>query len=116
MTGYVLLAGAPLSGGSVTLRPESTQGGWEQPTGSIEADGRYQVYTQGRSGAPAGRYVVVVFSTTSKAGASGAAHPGLPSSQIPTRYNDPTQTPLRITVGESTGPAYDLELNRDETR
>lgn len=68
VAGYVLLAGVPLAGGSVTLRPDSTHGGWEQPTGSIEADGRYQVYTQGRSGAPAGRYVVVVFSTTSKPG------------------------------------------------
>lgn len=116
VAGRVTLAGEPLATGAVTLRPESTRDGWEQPTGSIDEDGRYRVFTRERPGAPAGRYLVVVFSTAPTRDKDGAAHPGLPASQIPVRYSDPAQTPLRITVGDSTGPAFDLELNRDGTR
>ncbi len=68
VSGTVRLDGQPLPRGSITLRPESTKDGWEQPTGSIEADGTYVIYTQGRAGAPPGRYRVVIFATGSPKG------------------------------------------------
>jgi hypothetical protein len=109
--GKITLDGQPLPRGSVTLRVEQPGQTWHQPTGTIETPGQYVVYTNGRSGAPPGSYRVVVFATEALKNADGAAHPGLPQSIIPARYNQPDATPLRLTVSErpsSTG--YDLEL------
>lgn len=117
--GQVWLDGQPLVSGSVSFRAESRgsggggnssdEAGWHQPTGSISPEGKYRVYTQGRWGAPPGRYRVVVFSTESTAGT--AAHPGLPRSVIPARYNDPRQSPLAVEVEPSPEPGrYDLRL------
>lgn len=109
--GRVTLDGKPLTSGSVSLRPES-KGTWDQPTGPIAGeDGHYTIYTNGQRGAPPGAYRVVIFATESGKTSSGAAHPGMPKSVIPKRYNDPQSTPLRVQVGASSGPAaFDLEL------
>lgn len=116
VAGRISLDGKPLSSGSVTLRPESAQGGWEQPTGIIEADGKYVVYTQGRAGAPPGKYRVVIFATGPTKSADGAAHPGLPVSLIPAMYNDPAQTPLQIDVEAGAKRSFDWELTSHAQR
>ncbi|MDP1798512.1 MAG: hypothetical protein Q8K78_13555 [Planctomycetaceae bacterium] len=116
VTGTVRLDGQPLPRGSITLRPESSKDGWEQPTGSIEADGMYAVYTQGRAGAPPGRYRVVIFATGSPVDQNGAAHPGLPVSLIPAMYNDPAQTPLKVDVAPGVKTQFDWELTTHAKR
>ncbi len=120
VTGRVLLDGKPLESGSVSLRPESRET-WHQPTGTLAGpEGTYVVYTSGRPGAPPGTYRVVVFASASARTSAGAAHPGMPKSLIPSRYNDPQSTPLRIVVpsvgsSPSSGPSaepptFDLEI------
>lgn len=107
--GRVTLDGKPLASGSVSLRPES-KGTWDQPTGAI-AEGRYTIYTNGQRGAPPGAYRAVVFATESARTPSGAAHPGMPKSVIPKRYNDPQSTPLEVVVAPTAGTSsYDLEI------
>lgn len=110
VSGQIILDGHPLSGGAISLRPESRET-WHQPTGAITPEGRYTVYTTNRPGAPPGRYRVVVFSTGPSRTAGTAAHPGMPKSVIPMKYNDPNSTPLRIdVVATPLAEAYDLEL------
>ncbi len=108
--GKITLDGKPLPRGSVSLRPETHEAG-HQPTGMIEPAGEYVVYTNRRAGASPGSYKVVVFATEAAAGAGGAAHPGLPQSLVPVRYNRPEETPLRLeVVAEPAAGVYNLEL------
>lgn len=109
VNGRVLLDGAPLGPGSLSLRPEPG-GSWDQPAGMIADDGSYRVFTNGHAGAPAGKYTIVVFIHEQPA-EPGAAHPGLPQSLIPTRYNDPATSGLSLTITSDAPPdAYDLKL------
>lgn len=112
--GKITLDGQPLPRGSVTLRSESQPAG-HQPTGLIGPPGEFVVYTSRRAGAPPGSYRVVVFATEAAAGAAGTAHPGLPKSLIPARYNRPEQTPLRLEVAAApAATSYTLELTSHE--
>jgi len=108
--GRITLDGQPLPRGSVSLRPVSA-GSTHQPTGMIEPAGEFVIYTNGRAGALPGQYHVVVFATEGTTAADGAARPGLPKSLIPTRYNQPDQTPLLLeVVTPGVAKSYDLEL------
>ena len=112
VTGRIMLDGQPLPRGSLTLRIEATGQSWHQPTGMIDDEGRFIVYTNGREGAPPGAYRVIVFVTEAATTEKGAARPGLPRSLIPARYNDPEQTPLHVrVVAQPSLNAYNLELN-----
>jgi hypothetical protein len=109
VSGRVLLNGRPLPRGSVSFRPLGADA-WDQPTGSI-TDGQYTLYTNRQPGAAPGSYRVVVFATEAATSPDGAAHPGLPASLVPTRYNDAQRSPLTVDVTRQAGPtAYDLEL------
>ena len=109
--GRVTLDGAPLPRGSVSFRGAPGGTNWDQPTGMIGADGQYVIFTNGREGAAPGKYRVVVFATDAANTPTGAAHPTLPRSLIPARYNDPQRSPLQLDVTSAAEPrAYDLEL------
>jgi len=109
--GRVTLDGQPLLSGSVSLRPEDGMAAWERPTGMIDAQGNFVIYTQQREGAPPGKYRVIVFATEAVTAADGSPHPGLPRSLIPARYNDPAKSPLHIEVPSSANSGtFDLEL------
>lgn len=111
--GRVTLDDAPLDHGSLTLRPNDSDS-WDHPTGMIRDDGTYDVYTNGKAGAPPGTYRVVAFVTEDLPRSDGAAHPGMPESIIPARYNDPERTPLRLEVTASpVAGTYDLRLTSD---
>lgn len=106
VTGRVTLDGRPLTSGSVSLRADAG-GTWHQPTGAISgSDGAFVIYTNGRPGAPPEPYRVVVFASEPAADRNGAAHPGLPRSLVPKRYNDPKSTPLRLTVAPPPAPTH----------
>lgn len=114
VSGKVLQNGQPLATGTVSFRPDATKGNTSQhhPTGVIDADGRYVLYTAEQSGAPPGWYKVVVFAS-SQLDDKGEAHPGLPVSIIDVRYNDPATSPLAIEVKpDSSSEAYDLRLEK----
>ena len=115
VSGRVTLDGQPLPTGSVSLRAESGPKSWDQPTGTIASDGRYVIYTNGHAGAAPGTYRVALFASEAVKTSTGAAHPGLPKSLIPARYNDPGRSPLRLDVKSQSPPgAYDLELTRHD--
>jgi hypothetical protein len=109
--GTILLDGKPLPRGSVSLRAMD-QSSWEQPTGVVDENGQFTMFTQGQEGVAPGQYKVIVFATEAAFDEAGKPHPGLPRSLIPVCYNDPEKTPLRLEVaGTSPPPQYDLELS-----
>jgi hypothetical protein len=113
VSGRVLLDDAPIGPGSLSLRPIAGTGTWDQPAGMIADDGAYQVFTNGKPGAPPGNYAVVVF-IHEQPPADGSAHPGLPQSLIPARYNDPARSGLSLNIVPDALPdAYDLRLSAD---
>jgi hypothetical protein len=107
VSGVVTMNGKPLTtGGTVSYR-DST--GIIQPTGKVEADGHYELFTDKRPGAPVGDYRVLVFASESPE--QTAAHGGLPRLIVQKQFMDPTTTPLHVEVkdGNPSG-AYDLKV------
>jgi hypothetical protein len=114
VSGTVAIAGQPLTSGSVSFHPDASRGNTSQhhPTGTINVDGTYQLYTTGKKGAPPGWYKVLVFATD-KSGPTGGAHPGMPSSLVHARYGSEKTTDLVIEVVPQPPPgAYDLALSK----
>lgn len=107
VSGKVTLDGRPLTtGGSVSYRDAS---GLIQPTGDIEPDGTYKLINDGREGAPAGEYQVIVFASEPRKETRG--HGGLPRLIVHRKYRSPATTPLHVEVSEE-APAgkYDLAV------
>jgi len=73
VTGKITVAGKPLTRGSVSFRPDASRGNSTQhhPTGDIDAEGNYTLYTTGKKGAPPGAYKVVVMANGDPAPAPG---------------------------------------------
>lgn len=114
VAGRVSFAGRPLSSGTVSFRPDAARGNasLHQPTGAIDSQGHYEVFTTGREGAPAGWYKVVVFAHEPLSVSTGA-HPAMPKSIIPERYNHPVKTPLSLEVKpHADANSYDLRLEK----
>ena len=112
VSGVVTEAKRPLARGAVSLHPDREKGNksLHHPTGTIDAQGRYIMFTAGREGAPAGWYKVVVFSSE-PVEIKGKAHPGMPKSLINVRYNQSQTTPLTIEVKPDASPgSYDFDL------
>ena len=107
VSGTVKMNGKPLTtGGTVSYRDAS---GLIQPTGKVDPAGHYQLFTDKRSGAPAGKYRVLVFASESPE--QTAAHGGLPRLIVHKQYMDPTATPLNVEVKEGNpSSAYDLQV------
>lgn len=107
VSGIVTLNGKPLAtGGTVSYRD---LGGTIQPSGKVDSDGRYELFTDKRAGAPAGNYRVLVFASESPE--QTAAHGGLPRLIVHKKFMDLTTTPLHREVkdGNPSG-AYDLQV------
>src|SRR4051812_40534827 len=63
VAGKVTVDGKPLTSGSVSFRPDASQGNssQHQPTGTIDAEGNYELFVPpAKKGAPLGWYKVVV--------------------------------------------------------
>jgi hypothetical protein len=101
VSGRVSVAGKELSSGTVSLRPVGKVG--DQPTGRIDQDGTFRVFTARRPGAPAGKYRVVVMATETAAAKPGSASPGMPVLAVPERYTRPETTPLEIELPRDSG-------------
>jgi hypothetical protein len=112
VSGNVSLNGKPLTMGSVSLRADAAKGNksMHHPTGAIEKDGSYRLYTANRPGAETGWYHVVVFANDELTDL-GLPHPGMPKSIINRRYNDQSTSGLAFEVVATAPPgAYDLKL------
>ncbi len=103
--GTVSFQNQPLTTGSVALVPDLAKGNksLHHPTGVIDAQGAYKIFTSGRAGAPAGHYRVIVHATESTDDPR-LAHPGMPRSLIPTKYSQAKLTPLELEVREEMSP------------
>jgi hypothetical protein len=113
VVGKVTVAGKPLTIGSVSFRPDASKGNTTRhhPTGVINSEGRYQLYSGRQTGAPLGWYKVLVFADENQA--QGKVHPVMPRYATHVKYTLETKTDLSVEVVEKPAPgAYDLSLKK----
>jgi len=111
VSGKVAAGGQAIKKGSVSFRPDASKGNktLHHPTGDIDAEGNYQLYTIGKPGAPPGWYKVLVF-----ADANPNPRPGVePQWLHHVKYTSEGSTDVLLEVVEN-APAgtYDLKLSR----
>jgi hypothetical protein len=116
VTGTVQLAGAPLTVGAVSFRPDAARGNTSKhvPTGTIDAEGHFELYTVRRKGAPPGWYKVLVYADANTLQTGGIAiHPMPPRWMMHEKYIDEKTTDLSVEVVERPAAgAYDLQLDK----
>jgi hypothetical protein len=106
--GQVLTTGT----GSVSFRPEKGSPSREEPAGPIGSDGTYRLLTNGKEGAPLGRYRVLVVDVEQIDPSSGFPY-GKRKSHVNYKYGDLKTTDLVIEVVKSPAPGtYDLKLKK----
>jgi hypothetical protein len=110
VSGVATVDGNPLPSGTVTFYPDAAKGNTtpHQPTGIVEAGGKYELYVpDGKKGAPAGWYKVVVF-------AADDPQPNKPVKFFTSRtYTDVKTTPLSVeVVATPEAGRYDLKLKK----
>jgi hypothetical protein len=114
VVGRAFLDGRPLTFGTVSFRPDGSQGNTSlhHPTGVIDAEGNYRLYTARREGAPPGWYKVLVFAEKNLTAGKGV-HPGVPEWLTHVKFTQVEATPLVVEVVEQPVPeAYDLHLTK----
>jgi len=105
VTGKVTSGGTPLKNGGVRFVPDGATKLPGEPAGEIKEDGTYTLTYQGKPGAPAGTYKVVVNSSEP----SNPKDPySVPKSSINSKYNTAESTTLSVTVPSGN---YDLKLD-----
>jgi hypothetical protein len=110
VTGKVTVDGQPLTTGSVSFRPDASQGNTSQhqPNGAIDGQGNFELWLPpSKKGAPLGWYKVVIT-------AYDDPQPGKPlKSFIDMKYSDEKTTTLTVeVVAKSEAGRYDFKLNR----
>jgi len=122
VSGKVMHGKTPLTGGQITYIPDESKGNKTKhsPSGKIGSDGSYTLTTDGKTGAPAGWYKVIV--TTQTPGMGGAVTPGEPGKVAPLnpssgpkidpKYMDMTQTPVKkeVVASGAASDAYDVTV------
>jgi len=115
VSGKVTLDGNALPGGVVNFFPDKGKGNTDKyhSVATIDASGTYKLTTDGKEGAPLGRYKVTVATEMPPSGEvkAGQLPPKLPA--INTKYKILEQTPLSVEVVESPASgAYDLKVTK----
>jgi hypothetical protein len=110
VAGRVLLDGQPLHSGIVKFHPDASKENTIQfsPSGEIDTDGNYVLYTANRKGAPPGWYRVVIAAAetadNSKETRKGSTLP------FNVKFTRDDKTPLQVEVKENGD--YTLELTK----
>ena len=119
VVGRVLQHNEPLKpkAGYVLLKPDLLKGNSTkyEPSGTIDADGNYELYTEQRRGAPPGWYKVIVTASgeTPKPLPNQSTTRPLSKSLLPAKYGQKESTPLAIEVVASPSEgAYDLDVTQ----
>jgi|EndMetStandDraft_3_1072993.scaffolds.fasta_scaffold548474_2 hypothetical protein len=110
INGSVTVNGTQLTTGSVTFHPDTAKGNHSPhiPVGAIDAQGRYQVMTATKRGAPPGWYKVTV---TAQEPIDPKNPYAPPKHLIPLRFSDASTSGLEVEVVETANAgAYDLKL------
>jgi hypothetical protein len=114
VSGKVLLDGKALtSGGAVRFTPDESKGNTSklEPVGKIAEDGTYTMETNGKPGAPAGAYKVVVSAQGPPVNPNDPY--SLPKHIINKKYGQEATTDLSVTVVANAAPdAYDLKVTK----
>src|SRR5262249_44285602 len=112
VSGQVTVNGTPLTFGAVSFRPDASRGNTtlHHPTGEIDSQGNFELYTARQKGAPPGWYKVLVFADENQK--QGAVHPAPPRWAINPKSTSEA-TPLSTEVVEKPAAgAYDLKLDK----
>src|SRR5262249_31855050 len=117
VSGKVTIHGTRLKGKSATVMfvPDRAKGNDStlEPGGTIDSSGNYVLYTKGQRGAPPGWYKIVVTAVAEDppTATGPLTKRPAPKSIVPSRYGQPSTTPLEIEVVASPAAgAYDLDL------
>jgi hypothetical protein len=114
VVGKVTVNGQPLTTGtgSVSFRPEKGSANAQEPAGTINQDGMYHLITNGKEGAPTGRYHVLV-TDMEPIDPKNSFPYGKRKSHVNPKYSDTKTSDLFIEVVQSPTPgAYDLKLSK----
>ena len=108
VSGQVKLGNGPLTMGIVSLVPDASNPTKAHPSASIGPDGSYNVTTNGKTGAPAGKYKIAV--TTQMP--PGADTPAAPVNINP-KYQNADTSGLSFEVKPNPDPGqYDLIVTK----
>ena len=102
--GKITVAGSPLAAGNVSFVLTSKT---DEKVGIVSgqvANGEYKVFTQGKEGAPEGKYKVTVTPSTVPTGGSK-----MPVADFDPKYSDSKKTNLTLDVPSGN---YDLKLDK----
>jgi hypothetical protein len=114
VVGKVTVDGKPLTTGTgkVSFRPVKGSATSQQPGADIEEDGTYRLSTDGKEGAPPGRYQILVVDVQPRDPKDPFPY-GPRKTNVNNKYNDPKKSDLYIEVVASPAPgAYDLKLSK----
>jgi hypothetical protein len=119
VSGKVTVAAQPLTAGTVTFVPDAAKGNTSkfQPFGMLDKNGKYQLHTEGKEGAPPGWYKVTISTMVppgsevpapSKSGENKMAEPSV---NIDPKYISAETTPISLEVKEDSNAGdYDIKL------
>jgi len=112
VAGKVTVNGAPLTTGGVTFQPDSAKGNLTQhiPVGTLNAEGRYELMSATKKGAPVGWYRVAV----SAQEAIDPKNPYAPPKHLVNpKYSDVGTSGLAVeVVANATAGAYDFDVTK----
>ncbi len=113
VSGKVALAGSPLPGAGISFRPDKAKGNKSvhEPSGTADAEGKFELVAAGKNGAEVGWYKVVIIPAAPAPKGGEMPQVGPPPFNV--KYTDVTTTDLSIEVkaGAASG-AYDLTLTK----
>lgn len=119
VTGKVTLDDRPLTAAStiVLFKPDATRGNTSlfEPAGTVDDQGHYVLFTNGKKGAPPGWYQVVVTATEGSPVHPNdqSSHRPVAKSLVPAKYGLVATSGLSIEVVKNPDPnAYDLNLTK----
>lgn len=113
VSGKVTLAGSPLPGVGISFRPDKAKGNKSvhEPSGTADAEGKFELVAAAKNGAEVGWYKVVIIPATPAP--TGGEMPQVGPPPFNVKYTDVTTTDLTIEVKAGAAPgAYDLTLTK----
>src|SRR6266545_3848435 len=110
--GKVTVDGQALTRGSIAFHPDAKkQNTLKKALAGEIKDGSYQIYTDGKPGAPAGWYNVTVAAATE----ADSTKPELAKSLVNPKFGDPAKTPLSVEVSASPkAGAYEFNVEANK--
>lgn len=112
VSGTITVDGAPIARAGISFRPDESKGNTVpyQPAGSADENGKYELVTAAKKGAPPGWYKVVVFPYSPPPGGEA---PPVPPPSFDAKYSDPETTDLMFEIKEGEqSVTIDLKLTK----